>query len=638
MLDPIFQRAKDESKNCEKSRTIAHVNLENEKKSLTRVRSSITVTDKLDLSENEKSLSSLLKQLETEKNNLLLEKGQLTATIGKYVNMGKQKPLRSEVELRSCLNQTVLNEIEDKGLTMKSITKELNEHRGHNPSRLSIVDDSPPLSYDLPELISIANNYKGINLKEFQKTTRSFTRLTMDGILSIRTLLKLYNDVRIITENDLHDLNLDDYDSVNESLIYQMIDKIKTLTTSIDNCSDYCIPSNDVNINDLVVITGLKLKKVNLDKYKSLQEQLSLKAGCLEEIIDLIDGNGELTSNHVKTIKKLLIALKDGKYTELTEMASAIENNKSCEQSALNQKYKNYSQYCKLYEEYEQLLTLLTKVQKDIYHCICIHISYSEAVNESILWHKNRMAIESYEKFQLYTSYSEQLSIVNDLHYYDNESYINQLTIVDEGLMSVNSKISNTTKQLNKLSIDLDQYDRSMDLIKFHETNIDRYQNEYKILSDKFEMLKISMDIFSPNNLPFKLLSGYLSMFCQNTNLLFTKLIGYKLTYAQEKDKLYFYLNDEHDPLSLSGYESVSLTISMNNALEALVRGKFLIIDESFDCIDQDRFINELPDTINMIKKYYQSMLLISHRDLPEDIIDNNIKIRSYGKYSVIKN
>ena len=91
------------------------------------------------------------------------------------------------------------------------------------------------------------------------------------------------------------------------------------------------------------------------------------------------------------------------------------------------------------------------------------------------------------------------------------------------------------------------------------------------------------------------------------------------------------------DPTILSGYESVMLQLSMNNALEGLIGGKFLIIDESFDCIDQNRFLTELPNTVNIMRKYYQSILLISHRDLPDDIIDKNIKIKAYNDWSVVQ-
>jgi hypothetical protein len=179
--------------------------------------------------------------------------------------------------------------------------------------------------------------------------------------------------------------------------------------------------------------------------------------------------------------------------------------------------------------------------------------------------------------------------------------------------------IQNVIKQNNDNKLKLNQYEI----------------NETHSIS-KMELLTETLNIFHPECLSFQILSDYLKIFCQHVNKLFTSLIGYEFSFAQEKNKLNFYVDGDRDPLTLSGYESITLQIAINNALEGLIGGKFLIVDESFDCVDQERFKTELPKTINIIRKYYQSILLISHRDLPDSIIDKNIKIRPMKSYSMI--
>ena len=64
-------------------------------------------------------------------------------------------------------------------------------------------------------------------------------------------------------------------------------------------------------------------------------------------------------------------------------------------------------------------------------------------------------------------------------------------------------------------------------------------------------------------------------------------------------------------------------------------RGGILIIDESLDCIDSNNF-ELLPKLMNLVKMYYSTIILISHRRIDNSIIDNDISISRRGNYSVI--
>ena len=168
------------------------------------------------------------------------------------------------------------------------------------------------------------------------------------------------------------------------------------------------------------------------------------------------------------------------------------------------------------------------------------------------------------------------------------------------------------------------------------------------MLETEFETIKVSIKfyeeckhIFDPKCLSLKLLSEYITTFCNDVNTLFTKFTNYSLEFEPIEDSknLSFYVSREgksSDISCLSSFEMITLQVCSNNALKGCVSGSFFIIDESHDCIDQSRFITCLPDIISNIKQQYQTILLISHRDILDDLIDAVIKIKSYANYSII--
>ena len=94
-------------------------------------------------------------------------------------------------------------------------------------------------------------------------------------------------------------------------------------------------------------------------------------------------------------------------------------------------------------------------------------------------------------------------------------------------------------------------------------------------------------------------------------------------------------------PDRLSGYERIILQIALSQASLSISNNhkcELLIIDEALDCIDQSKFTDKLPNIIEMIRQYYQTIIHISHRDVPKSIVDKNLKITHYPehRYSTI--
>ena len=81
----------------------------------------------------------------------------------------------------------------------------------------------------------------------------------------------------------------------------------------------------------------------------------------------------------------------------------------------------------------------------------------------------------------------------------------------------------------------------------------------------------------------------------------------------------------------LSGYEKCVVRIALKRAINKFScnsKSSLAIIDEAFDCIDENNFTSKLPQLISLIAEDYDVTLIISQRDISH-IADKTIKIRN---------
>lgn len=207
--------------------------------------------------------------------------------------------------------------------------------------------------------------------------------------------------------------------------------------------------------------------------------------------------------------------------------------------------------------------------------------------------------------------------------------------------------------ELNQLRNDLDNHNLTLDTtrLNYHrlastQATIREAKKRYGLIKSELEttireitefqqridLLTIYIKIFSPSEIPYAILCKKLQEFDTRINTIFKLHTQYEFKYDQSIDgKLSFILLNKNTGLSLesdrlSGYESIILHLAINSAIDD--RCNMFIIDESLDCIDQHRFIHLLPIILNLMRQYYRSIIIISHRDLPVHTVDYRITIR----------
>jgi DNA repair exonuclease SbcCD ATPase subunit len=90
----------------------------------------------------------------------------------------------------------------------------------------------------------------------------------------------------------------------------------------------------------------------------------------------------------------------------------------------------------------------------------------------------------------------------------------------------------------------------------------------------------------------------------------------------------------ELDHHQLSGFETVILNIAISKSLLELdqtFHPDIFIIDESLDCIDSENFGLCIPRIFKLLREHFDTNIIISHRDIPHDLIDNHLRIKRYS-------
>src|SRR3990167_9403664 len=199
-------------------------------------------------------------------------------------------------------------------------------------------------------------------------------------------------------------------------------------------------------------------------------------------------------------------------------------------------------------------------------------------------------------------------------------------------------KLNVLNLSMKALNIERDNINSSIGIIN---NDIVKYNDNIKNLNDininisgvkhKLLIYEKYIELFKKTNLPFKLMNMKLSSLDDHVNVIFSKYTNYMFHLDQsDSGRLVLDITDKNsgcviDVDRLSGYESIILTIAINQAFLNVTdtfKCRLMIIDESLDCIDQTKFIEQLPEIINTIRNYYQTIIFISHRDVPLNMID----------------
>lgn len=288
---------------------------------------------------------------------------------------------------------------------------------------------------------------------------------------------------------------------------------------------------------------------------------------------------------------------------------------------------------------------------------LCLVSEYSE-IAVGLQWYRDTEKISLMKNLALMKSYSTKDNIEK------KQSKIKawkELSSINERLTGIENRCKDIKIALNAVTKSLTTKEKEMIKLESSRTvselNLEaNEQKRIKISQFKTALQKVTEDeamytqyleLVGRKGIPLSILKSNLSTMEGLVNSIFGKYTRYKLKLECDMDKSKIEVSiTEADSNGttygigisrLCGVEDAILNISLKSVANRLApwgRSSLFIIDERFDCIDENNWINVLPDIFQMLKMDYSDVLFISHRTIPSELIDHRIVIEKTGHIS----
>lgn len=350
------------------------------------------------------------------------------------------------------------------------------------------------------------------------------------------------------------------------------------------------------------------INNINYDKIKS--ETLEYKKHVINH-----KNNIKINKQIIKLNKQIDI----NKYIKLTEEIKSIENDLD-KLNEIQSKFIKQKEFNDLYKTLDNL-------------------EFNVDIDKNIM------------KLQKQIKYNKLIDIKND-----NESYI-KIEKLEKELNKYNKEIDeinfdniilniqNTNNLINEIKNNIKNYNKNL-------TKLNDSEEKLSIMQHKLDLLNIYKNAVNKHGIPAELISEkikYINLFVNNFVKKFLNL-SISVTYEAygnidkkgvQKSGVFISIsknNKTFDVSNLGGFESwlVNLAFKISlNRFSFYTKSSFIIIDEELDCIDTINFDKKLPLLISTLKKYYHTIIAISHRNL-EQYSDYKIIINNDGESSYL--
>ncbi len=213
---------------------------------------------------------------------------------------------------------------------------------------------------------------------------------------------------------------------------------------------------------------------------------------------------------------------------------------------------------------------------------------------------------------------------------------------------------------INNLSLLKDNFSKELKLIDSKKMSISQrigqLNSEYKSLvsnKKKFDeknnlhqMYDVLLTCFSKKGIQSQIMKNELPIINKEINNILVGNVDFKieLEIDEESDKLEIYLEDEKGgkrPIECcGGMQNVICSMAIRFGLteaSSLPKTNMMIFDEAFNALDAN-YVDAVSKIFYSLKKWYKSIIIISHDEKVKNICDNFIQMKNNGKFSYILN
>jgi exonuclease SbcC len=173
--------------------------------------------------------------------------------------------------------------------------------------------------------------------------------------------------------------------------------------------------------------------------------------------------------------------------------------------------------------------------------------------------------------------------------------------------------------------------------------NLTEQREEMETLRDNFAAYDLFMRCMHTNGISYDVIKKKLPVVNSEISKILANVVDFEVFFESEGNKLDIFIKHpkyEARPIEMgSGAEKTIAAMAIRLALlsvSSLPKGSIFILDEPATALDAEN-LEGFVRILDMVKNYYQTVLLISHVDSLKDIADMTIEIDKIDGYACVE-
>ena len=257
-----------------------------------------------------------------------------------------------------------------------------------------------------------------------------------------------------------------------------------------------------------------------------------------------------------------------------------------------------------------------------------LKIDSERLVEKKLMYKEKSLSLKKeFDKLQI---------IFGELKSTNNDNLIKEANKSKTALNRVQDDIFSLERKNKEKQFDLFRLKKSIEEIKNRQATYTKIVSEWKI----YDMFTYAV---SKKGIPTFIINSCLPKINEEINNILNGVTSFKIEIQEEASNnnlnVYIDYGDSKRIIECaSGMEKMITSIAIRVALiniSSLPKSDMFIIDEGFGALD-DTNIEACARLLNSLKKYFKTILIISHVDAIKDIVDKNIEISMKGQDSYV--
>ena len=399
-------------------------------------------------------------------------------------------------------------------------------------------------------------------------------------------------------ENDITNLNLSSIDLKNK------ISKISEFKTSFP--IDFLKDQKEKLDSLLLELKEYKRKKIYLSsqkKNKSEEIKILDQVPCGDNFPKCkFISKAHDSKKDIKEINKNISEIEASIY----EIKSVVSN---LEKEAISQKIEKYNDI--LNKEYKSIVDLEAQKNK---------IESKETTLD--LLKQSQISIEV---------------VLEELKTFNDDKYIEKLNLLK-------TELNNTQNIIFDLETNIKKENREVFFLETSYKDLCKEEDNYNSIIEEWKIFDLYSYSISKKGIPTMIIATYLPRINKEIDNILSGVTSFKIKILDDENNnnLNVYI-DYGDSIRIiecaSGMEKMMASIAIRVALtniSSLPKSDVFIIDEGFGALDTSN-IEACAKLLSSLKKYFKTILIISHIDAIKDVVDKNLEVIIKGKDSYVE-